>query len=119
MNSTIAKRCALIGMATIAAGLAMNPASATPTDGGVRSVVVRYSDLDLSRPQDTQVLYSRIKRAAHVVCDDGASGVLDLPRIARREACVQQAMTRATETVQSTQGSKVFYVINSRQTSGS
>jgi hypothetical protein len=56
MKSTIAKRCALICVATVAAGLAVNQASAAPSDEAVKSVVVRFSDLN---PRDTTIASSR------------------------------------------------------------
>ena len=57
MKSTIGKRCALICVATVAAGLAVNQASAAASDDeAVKSVVVRFSDLNLAQPQDAQTL---------------------------------------------------------------
>ena len=49
MNSNIAKRCALVAMATVAAGLIASHAGATEPNQVARSVVVHFADLDLSR----------------------------------------------------------------------
>src|SRR5579859_6296969 len=54
-SSSIAKRYAVVAIATLAAGLAVNHAGAAePTQ--VPTTVVRYADLDLSRPKDAQRL---------------------------------------------------------------
>jgi UrcA family protein len=96
MKSTIAKRCALICVATVAAGLAVNQAFAAPSDEA-KSVVVHFADLDLAQPQDARTLYSRIQRAAKVACDDVES--VDLARFARYHNCIQQAVTNAVSTL--------------------
>jgi UrcA family protein len=93
MNSTIAKRCALICVATVAAGLAVNQASAAASDAAVKSVVVRFSDLDLAQPQDARTLYAPIERAAHEACDSAET--VELARFARYHNCVEQAVTNA------------------------
>jgi UrcA family protein len=97
MKSTIAKRCALICVATVAAGLAVNQASAATFDEAAKSVVVRFSDLDLAQPQDARTLYSRIHKAAEVACGDVES--VDLARFARYHNCIQQAVTNAVATL--------------------
>jgi UrcA family protein len=50
---------------TTAAILAMTIASAQ----AYPAITVRFGDLDLSRPADTQVLNSRIEKAAETACD--------------------------------------------------
>ena len=115
MKSTIAKRCALICVATIAAGLAVNQASAAPSDDdAVKSVVVRFSDLNLTQPQDAQTLYSRIQRAAREACGDAES--VDLARFARYHNCVDQAVTNAVATVNVRQVTEIHMAQGVRQT---
>jgi UrcA family protein len=114
MKSTIAKRCALICVATVAAGLAVNQASAAPSDEAVKSVVVRFSDLNLAQPQDAQVLYSRIQRAAHEACADAES--VDLARFARYHNCIDQAVTNAVATVNVHQVTEIHQAQSVRQT---
>jgi UrcA family protein len=99
MKSTFAKRCALIGIATLAAGLAVNQASAASSDDEPKSVVVRYSDLDLSQPQGARTLYTRIQLASRVACGD--VGAKDLAHIGQFHKCVDQAVTKAVEAVNS------------------
>jgi UrcA family protein len=96
MKSTIAKRCALICVATIGAGLAVNQASAASSDEP-RSVVVRYSDLNLANPQDARTLYARIQTAARVACGDVE--VADLGRFAQFHNCINEAVTKAVSSV--------------------
>jgi UrcA family protein len=97
MKSTIAKRCALICVATIGAGLAVNQASAASSDDALRSVVVRYSDLNLAKPQDARTLYARIQTAARLACGDVENA--DLARFARFHNCINDAVTKAVSSV--------------------
>jgi UrcA family protein len=97
MKSTIAKRCALICVATLGAGLAVNQASAASSDDAPRSVVVRYSDLNLANPQDARTLYARIQTAARVACGDVEVG--DLGRFAQFHNCINDAVTKAVSSV--------------------
>jgi UrcA family protein len=113
MNSNIAKRCALIGIATLAAGLAVNQASAAPWDDTPRSVVVRYSDLNLSQPQDARKLYNRIQAAARQACGDIASS--DLARFGQFHNCVDQAVTNAVAAVSARQVTEIHEAQSQRQ----
>jgi UrcA family protein len=63
----------------------------------VRKIEVRYSDLDLSRAEQANVLYSRIQKAAHDVC---ATRII--PRAERQlfeERCRMQAVGDAVHHV--------------------
>jgi UrcA family protein len=84
----------------LAAGLSASLASAATVDDELETVVVRYSDLDLSRPSDAQRLYARIKNAARVACGD--VGLEQLAQRASFERCKAQAVTAAVEHVNST-----------------
>ena len=99
MKSTVANRCAIIGVATLAAVLAVNHASAVGSSGEVPRVVVRYSDLDLSQPQGARALYYRIQRAARMAC--GGIDVEDLPHRAQFHVCVDQAVANAVTNIDS------------------
>ena len=74
-------------------------AHAEPASVTTSAITVRYSDLDLSSAQGTQVLYKRIVAAANRVCSE--AGVRDLKRAAAADACAQQAIARAVEGVHS------------------
>jgi UrcA family protein len=113
MNSNIAKRCALIGIATLAAGLAVNQASAAESDDAPRSVVVRYSDLNLSQPQDARTLYDRIQRAARVACGDVSSA--DLARFGQFRSCVDRAVANAVAAVSAQQVTEIHQAQTQRQ----
>ena len=65
-------------------------AAAVP--GDVRREVVRFADLDLTRPAGAQALYGRIQRAAHEVCASNVPGGYD-------RSCADQAVARAVATV--------------------
>jgi UrcA family protein len=74
-------------------------AHAEPASVTTSAITVRYSDLDLSSAQGTQVLYKRIVTAANRVCSE--AGVRDLKRAAAAEACAEQAVARAVAGVHS------------------
>ena len=99
MKSTIGKCYAFAGVALLAASLTANLASAATPDEGPKQSVVKYSDLDLSRPKDAHRLYSRIKRAARQVCDNNPSSDLRLLKV--YESCMARAINDAVEQVQS------------------
>ena len=100
MKST-ATRHALLGIATLASLATANLAAATPEAVELRSTVVHYEDLDLSRPEDARRLYGRIKQAARTVCDNHP--LSDFKRLTEYERCLGQAVTEAVETVHSEQ----------------
>ncbi len=100
MKSIIAKHCALLATATLATGLTVDHASAASAlDDEPKNVVVRYSDLNLSQPQDASTLYNRIQRAARVACENGEAE--SLARLQRFHRCVDQAVTNAVATINS------------------
>lgn len=96
-----ARRHALIAMAALATALTANLASATTVDDEARQAVVRYSDLDLSRPEDARRLYVRIQSAARVVCENFRSADLQRAQIYRR--CIDKAVADAVAKVPSAQ----------------
>jgi UrcA family protein len=88
---TIAVLTALI---LLEAGLAQPaPAADAP------SVVVHYSDLDLSTPQGTRILYQRLQSAANSVCPRPAQELEPLAiQMQRRrifQMCVSETLARA------------------------
>ena len=102
MNSSIAKRCALVAIAALAGGLAVSHAGAAEPTLVARSVVVRFTDLDLSQPRDAQTLYNRLHAAARQVCNDEGGGMQDLERLRQYKDCVDRAMANAVTDVGST-----------------
>ena len=84
-------------LATTLAGVLMlhvispSALAAAPADD-LRREVVRFKDLDLTRPADVQVLYSRIRHAAREVCPQ--SGPFGYDR-----SCAQRATERAVTDV--------------------
>lgn len=111
MNST-GKRRALIGVVALAAVWTANLASAAPEGGEPQKIVVKYTDLDPSRPEDARRLYGRIKRAARAVCYNDPSS--NLERLKTYENCLKQAVTAAVEKVQSEQVSAILRAQNPR-----
>jgi UrcA family protein len=101
-----AKRPVLIAMGTFVAVAAVNLAAATPEATAPQSRVVRYTDLDPTRPEDARRLYSRIKRAARAVCDNHPSS--DLERLREYDKCLTQAMTEAVGKVHSERVSAIL-----------
>src|ERR1700746_1712793 len=77
----------LVGALTL---YTMSPSglAAPAHDDAVRQEIVRFGDLDLTRPADAQELFRRIKHAAHHVCE--AIGFGD-PTIAMSDRiCIDQ-----------------------------
>jgi UrcA family protein len=105
MKTTIAKRCALIGITTIAFGVCAGHASAASLDETVPTIVVKYNDLDLTQPRDAKRLYRRIQTAAQLVCEKNrGEGLASMPLY---HACLDQAVTHAVATVSSTQVTQI------------
>ena len=88
MTSTIAGGALAFGFA------AASPAADSPE---VRSITVKYADLNLSTPEGAAALYGRIRGAARNVC--AASGVRDLSVRSGEEACVHKAILDAVTSV--------------------
>ena len=106
MKSAIAKGCALTAVA-LGTFLTTHAASAAvPGDNDVRSVVVQYRDLDLSRPTDARRLYGRITRAARRACDNYPDSELAL--LAIYKSCMRKAITNAVAEVKSPQLTTVY-----------
>jgi UrcA family protein len=99
MKSIIAKHCALLATATLATGLTANHASAASEYDEPKNVVVRYSDLNLSQPQDASTLYNRIQRAAREACEDAQAA--SLARLQQFHRCVDEAVTNAVAAISS------------------
>ncbi len=85
--------CLLAGSLGVAG--AATPANEAP------SVVVSYSDLDLTTTEGVHALYSRIAFAARQVCP--FDGDTQLSRVALAHACRQAAIDRAVAQVHSGQ----------------
>jgi len=90
-----------IAIATLAAALTGNLASATTVRGGVNQAVVHYSDLDLSCPEDARRLYGRIRIAARDVCQNFRGP--DLQRLRVYKQCRAKAVADAVAQVRSPQ----------------
>jgi hypothetical protein len=74
MKST-AKRHALIAIGTLAALAGANLAAATPEVGETRTTVVRYTDLDPSRPEYEKCLGQAVTEAVEKVQSEQVSAI--------------------------------------------
>jgi UrcA family protein len=76
--------------------VALSPVAAQANDTPLvqKSITVRVSDLDLSRPADASRLYARIRRAAENVCGDGLSAAAPMGSSVDRD-CVLDAVAQA------------------------
>ncbi len=82
----------LLGAAAAAPAIARAAAPvASPGDKITQSTVVRYCDLDLSKPADAARLYARIRHAAASVCPSSWS---DSPQRDCYEVAVAAAVAR-------------------------
>jgi UrcA family protein len=73
--------------------------TAQAADSALPSKRVSYADLDISKPADAKVLYSRIVSAAKQVC--WQSGFKDLGAMQRENGCVDRAINNAVKEVDS------------------
>jgi UrcA family protein len=83
-TSTLIAALTLHGISPVAV------AAAAPEE--VRREVVRFAELDLTRPAGAQELYRRIQRAAHKVCETYGPSRYD-------RSCADHAIARAVATV--------------------
>jgi UrcA family protein len=100
MKTRNAKRGALTALVLFSAGLASSLALATSAEHEFRTVVVRYSDLNLTQPDGARALYERIKTAARQAC--GATTIEDLTLFAHYHECYDHAVANAVAKVRST-----------------
>jgi UrcA family protein len=90
------KSFTLIATALVLGGSIFSVAKAT-TPSDVPTAVVKFGDLDATRPAGEEELYRRVTRAAHSVCrslDPSESGV-KLQLIPLYKACIDQAVSGA------------------------
>jgi len=73
------------------------PAFAANVADEVRTKVVAYGDLDLSKPAGAATLFSRIKVAARVVCDSDENRPISMTRVSER--CERDAIAGAVTSV--------------------
>jgi UrcA family protein len=99
MKTQNAKRSALTALVLFSAGLASSLALATSAEHEFRTVVVRYSDLDLKQPDGARAVYERIKTAARQAC--GATIIEGLALFAHYHECYGHAVANAVAKVQS------------------
>lgn len=89
MRSLVPTLLVLIPVSMAAAA----PADAPPDDDRP-TLVVRYDDLDLSRPADIERLYARVRFAVETLCPAPAG---DVARFVQGRACRREVLQRAVE----------------------
>jgi UrcA family protein len=72
-------------------------ASANAAEQPMPSQKVSYADLDISKPAGAVVLYRRIVKAAHQVCEDNTLKGMSTYRLINH--CVDRAISRAVNDV--------------------
>lgn len=100
MNAIIAKSIVAVSLAAALTGYSglAHADKRSESAGQVRSVVVRYAELDLSKPQGIDALYIRIQGAAKLVCRADSSVLGRYPRVSSSK-CYQDAIERAVTQV--------------------
>ena len=96
MNTCI-KLIPILALAALLSGLSPVSNAASIHSGGPK-MTVRFADLNLTKPQDVEVLYRRIRLAARLVCTD-ASDPWDVARNRRWTRCFNSAMENAIQLV--------------------
>ncbi len=99
MNGSTRKSIAALTLATVltaSASVALaDPPSGTPQEPSRK---VRFSDLDLSKPDGAEALYQRIQMSAHLVCTD-SSAPWDAERQETYERCYKATVEDAVSRV--------------------
>jgi UrcA family protein len=61
-----------LALAALIPGLSQASTADLGLTTGSPSMIVRFADLDLAKPHDVEVLYRRIRSAAHLVCNESS-----------------------------------------------
>ena len=101
MNKTTSAAARAIAIC-IAATLGYTAAAGTdakylPVTSTQLRYVVRFSDLDVSKPEGATALYARIRHAARIVCAPGESREMGLAAMYR--ACMEESIANAVAKV--------------------
>jgi UrcA family protein len=83
-------------LAALASGALIQPAAAQETV--TQSIVVKLADLDLSSPAGAKSALTRIRSAAHEVCEPEAT-IVDIRETVSYGACVADAERHAVSTL--------------------
>jgi UrcA family protein len=103
MNTVLRKRL-YTGLSCLLGTLAASGAMSSPARAYEEtpiSKVVRFGDLDLTKPEGAQVLYRRIQAAAQQVCAQPTSRMLETVRV--EQFCTRNAIDNAVRQVNSEQ----------------
>ena len=92
-------RFTILALCTLAGTTLALEKSQPAASANAPSVTVSYRDLDLSRPADARVLYSRLVRAAVDVCP--AAPTYELARFRAYQHCVTTVLANAVQQVHS------------------
>jgi UrcA family protein len=92
-------RCAILALCAVAGTTLALGSVQQAAAAGMPTVRVSYPDLDLSRPADAYVLYTRLRRAAATVCPGAPT--YELARFAAYQRCVKVVLADAVRRVHS------------------
>lgn len=99
MNAIVVKSIVAVAVGVVLTGChVLANAGDRESAAQVRSVIVRYAELDLSKPQGIDVIYRRIQAAAKQVCRADTS-VTALYDRASQNICYRDAIERAVRQV--------------------
>ena len=97
----VARRLACSAALVTAVALAVGALAQEQQRAGVRTVTVRFGDLDLSTTAGAKTLYQRIRGAARMVCGEDEEHELSLDSRHYRNSCFQSAVNGAVDKVHS------------------
>jgi len=115
-NVRVARLVVAFGVAAVSFGAASAQASNRPNNT-TASTVVNYTDLDLSQAADVRSLYTRLQRAAALVCSD----YNDLRIISAKRAfavCYEESLSRAVDAVNHSAVTAMFAAENRTKVAG-
>jgi len=102
----VARYVAACAFSALTFGAAAHAGDALGT-AKVAKATVEYSDLDLSRQADAQTLYGRLQRASDRVCAQ-YKDYRDLTKMKLYDACYQDSLARAVDSVGSATVKSVY-----------
>jgi UrcA family protein len=100
MNAVIAKSALIVTLAAGSLGYSVlaHADRADRAAGSAPSITISFGELDLSKPQGVEVLYTRIKRAAKSVCGFERSPLTTLRR-RQSTSCYESTLEDAVRQV--------------------
>jgi UrcA family protein len=98
--ASVARITRAVTAAFVASTVGAASSAQVPTnDGGMRSVTVKYEDLNLATEEGSRALYGRLTVAASEVCPEVGDTLLALRQNRDAQRCVTETVQRAVKEI--------------------